>query len=68
MSDKMPKDFAVSISAVSCMIDDRNGGDRMADGSLPVAPEGGAELLDEVRGEDIDVSRSYNRTYNRHNR
>jgi hypothetical protein len=57
----------------------------MADGSLPVAPEGGAEapselldvpldsaalsrLLDEVRGEDIDVSRSYNRTYNRHNR
>jgi hypothetical protein len=85
MSNKMTKDFAVSISAVSCMIDDRNGGDRMADGSLPVAPEGGAEaqgelldvpldsaalsrLLDEVRGEDIDVSRSYNRTYNRHNR
>lgn len=81
----MPKEFAVSLSVVTCMMDDRNGGDRMADGSLPVAPEEGLEaqselldvpldsaalnrLLDEVRGEDIDVSRSYNRTYNRHNR
>jgi len=25
-------------------------------------------LLDEVRGDDADVMRSYNRTYNRHNR
>jgi hypothetical protein len=25
-------------------------------------------LLDEVRVEELDVSRSYNRTYNRHNR
>lgn len=25
-------------------------------------------LLDEVRGHDAEVSRSYNRTYNRHNR
>lgn len=25
-------------------------------------------LIDEVRSEEIDVSRSYNRTYNRHNR
>ena len=27
-----------------------------------------ARLLEEVRGEDSDVARSYNRTYNRHNR
>jgi hypothetical protein len=27
-----------------------------------------SRLLDEVRGEEVDVSRSYNRTYNRHNR
>ncbi len=25
-------------------------------------------LIDEVRSEEADVSRSYNRTYNRHNR
>ena len=25
-------------------------------------------LLEEVRAEEIDVSRSYNRTFNRHNR
>jgi hypothetical protein len=25
-------------------------------------------LLDEVRGDDAEVMRSYNRTYNRHNR
>ena len=27
-----------------------------------------ARLIDEVRGEEGEVSRSYNRTYNRHNR
>jgi hypothetical protein len=27
-----------------------------------------ARLLAEVRGEETEVSRSYNRTYNRHNR
>jgi hypothetical protein len=27
-----------------------------------------SRLLDEVRGDDADVMRSYNRTYNRHNR
>jgi hypothetical protein len=25
-------------------------------------------LIDEVRSQELDVSRSYNRTYNRHNR
>lgn len=27
-----------------------------------------SRLLDEVRGDEAEVSRSYNRTYNRHNR
>ena len=27
-----------------------------------------ARLIEEVRGEEGEVSRSYNRTYNRHNR
>jgi hypothetical protein len=27
-----------------------------------------SRLLDEVRGDETEVSRSYNRTYNRHNR
>jgi len=35
---------------------------------VPVDCPALSRLLDEVRGEDANVPRSYNRTYNRHNR
>ena len=34
----------------------------------PVASTALARLLDEVRGDDHEATRGYNRTYNRHNR
>ena len=56
----------------------------MADGSMPAKPVKAApspqpldvpldspairRLIDEVRAESVDVPRSYNRTFNRHNR
>jgi hypothetical protein len=35
---------------------------------MPLDSPAIARLIQEVRGEEPDVSRSYNRTYNRHNR
>jgi hypothetical protein len=35
---------------------------------LPLDSPAITRLIEEVRGEEPDVTRSYNRTYNRHNR
>ena len=42
--------------------------DDMMEIDVPVASAALARLLDEVRGGDHEVTRGYNRTYNRHNR
>ena len=41
-----------------------------ADGSVDVKFDSPAiaRLIEEVRGTDFEISRAYNRTYNRHNR
>jgi hypothetical protein len=35
---------------------------------VPLVSPALSRLVDEVRSEEVDLSRSYNRTYNRHNR
>lgn len=35
---------------------------------LPIQSAAVARLVEEVRGADFEVTRAYNRTYNRHNR
>jgi len=39
-----------------------------ADLDMPVESPAIARLIEEVRGTDFEVTRAYNRTYNRHNR
>lgn len=42
--------------------------DVAAEIDAPIASPALARLIEEVRSGDLEVSRGYNRTYNRHNR